>query len=314
VTKDSGPLFLYNADTQPWSPFFNLTLGEQPINKATPAIITNDTVGVTDKAELIKWLNQMYDKDSVDLSIRSWPLIRVGVIPTYNYLDKTIQVPGLRGLQGAAVKDLQIQLPPPKNGPNVKGKILLPNWSVLVLNLGNLTMDLFSGKVKLGHVEINDVILPPGNTTKEFQGELYLDALGPNLGKILADQAAPLGRGVIELNATNTTAMNNGQHVEFLEKVLSTKTVTLDISVVSFLSDVVSSLLHDNSQKNLVDVLGDIVGNSSFIEKVLDNFNSTSVSTNGTSAASRVKAKRSSERSAMAWNLLRLGMKMKARI
>jgi len=54
-----------------------------------------------------------------------------------------------------------------------------------------------------------------------------------------------------------------------------------------------------------------VIGNQSFVESVVNNFNSSDVSTNGSSVASKVKARRAMARGSMMWNMLKLTDKVK---
>lgn len=54
-----------------------------------------------------------------------------------------------------------------------------------------------------------------------------------------------------------------------------------------------------------------MIGNQSFVESVVNNFNSSDVSTNGSSVASKVKARRAMARGSMMWNMLKLTDKVK---
>jgi len=302
---------LYNADTPDFSPFVTLHLGHQWIYNVIPASIEHDKVTVQNQSELVKWLNRVYDQETVEVSARSHPVIRIGELNSQTYLDKTISMKGLNGLKGTHVGDLNVILPALDNGTNINGTIVLPNYSVLTLDLGDLVLNMFSGDIMLGTVFVNDVVLAPtANTSKFFTGELYLNKLGPNLSPILASQTVPLMNGNIELNSTSNSTTRGGTHIPYLESVLNTKTLTLDISIVSLLSDLVTGVLH-GGKTSIVELLGDVIGNQSFVESVVNNFNSSDVSTNGSSVASKVKARRAMARGSMMWNMLKLTDKVK---
>ncbi|KAJ6443614.1 hypothetical protein O9K51_04793 [Purpureocillium lavendulum] len=312
VDIDALPLYLYNKDTEPYAPFVTLTLPDQHVNGDTYAVVTNQTVTVTNETELVRWFDRVFLQDEVELSVRADPVIHLGELKSNPHLDKTIKLPGLKNLNGFSITDLTVMLPP-QDGRNIKGSLNLPNAGVLTLEIGNLTLDLFSGKVRLGQITINDLALPPGNNSCEFEGNLYLDTLGPNLAPILAAQAGPLGRGVIELNVTGNSTIVNGVHIPYLEKVLNTKTLTTSISVVTLLSDVLSGVVAGagngtSSGNNLIDILGDVLGNSTFLHGVVDHWNTTS---GGGGSNNAVHAKRAAQRSSMVWSMLKLGMKMK---
>ena len=241
VNIDELPLYLYNKNTTPFTPFVTLTLASQRISGNTPAIITNQTVEVGNQTELVKWFNAVFDQESVELSVRGDPTIHLGALKSTPRLDKTITLPGLNSLRGFDLQDLTLMLPP-RDGKNVRGTLNLPNRGVLSLDIGNFSLNLFSGSTRLGLVTLYNLTLPPGNNTRSFDGNIFLDAIGPNLGPILASQAVPLGRGVIELNATGNSTIVNGQHIGYLEEVLNAKKLTFSISIVTLISELLSGI------------------------------------------------------------------------
>ncbi|UNI15419.1 hypothetical protein JDV02_001954 [Purpureocillium takamizusanense] len=319
VNIDTLPLYLYNHDTEPYSPFVTLTLPKQRVSGDTPAIITNQTVVVANETELVRWFDRVFVQDEVELSVRADPTIHLGELTSTPHLDKTIKLPGLNNLKGFGITELTVMLPP-QDGKNIKGMLNLPNSGVLTLQLGNVTLNLLSGRIRLGEITIHNLNLPPGNNSCAFEGMLFLDTLGPNLATILADQAAPLGRGVIELNATGNATVVNGVHIPYIEKVLNTKKLTTSISVVTLLSDVLSGVVAGagngtSSGNNLIDVLGDVLGNSTFLGHVIEHWNTTAggggSGGGGGSNNNAANVKRAAQRGSMVWTMLKLGMKMK---
>ncbi|MDU6242093.1 MAG: DUF3712 domain-containing protein, partial [Bradyrhizobium sp.] len=183
------------------------------IEAAAPGTANDVTLKVASAEETgTLRLSHNYDLTMVELSVRADPTIHLGELTSTPHLDKTIKLPGLNNLKGFGITDLTVMLPP-KDGKNIKGTLNLPNSGVLTLEIGNLTLNLLSGKIRLGEITIYDLALPPGNNSCAFDGMLFLDTLGPNLATILADQAGPLGRGVIELNATGNATVVNGVHI-----------------------------------------------------------------------------------------------------
>lgn len=161
-------------------------------------------------------------------------------------------------------------------------------------------------------ITVYNVVLPPGNNTRDFDGTIYLDVIGSNLGPILASQAKALAKGMIEITASGNSTIVNGEHIKFVEQVLNSKRVSSSISVVTLLSDVLSGFIGggSNSSANIVDVLGAVLGNSTFIQEVAGHWNTTSITATGTSSAA-LKSKRVKARGAeLAWNMLKLGMKI----
>lgn len=277
---DPTTLSVYNKDTPEFSPFISITLPKIHVDHKTPVVVTNQTVQVTNETELVKWFDQVFDLPQVELSVKGKPRVHLGALKMTTSLDKTIKAKSLDNLNGFGVTSLRLIYPPMDDGTNIKGTLNLPNAGVLTLGLGNLTLNLLSGDITLGFINIYDVVLPPGNNTRSFEGQLYLKELLPNIGAILDSQSAPLAAGNIELRATGNATIVNGMHIGYVEKVLNKKTLVATVPAITLIGDIIGSFA-GNGSASLSDLLGDTFGNSTFIEGLLDHWNSTA-NTNGT--------------------------------
>ncbi|KAJ8107868.1 hypothetical protein ONZ43_g6599 [Nemania bipapillata] len=284
---DPTNLAVYNKDTPDYSPFINVILPKIRVYHKTPVMITNQTVSVTNETELVKWLNQVFDQPNVGLSVKGEAAVHLGALKTSATIQKTLKVASLNSLEGFGISTLQLVYPAMEDGTNIKGTINLPNSGVLTLGLGNLTFNVFSGDIKIGYISIYDVTLPPGNNTRDFDGQLYLKELLPNLGAILDSQAAPLADGNIELRAVGNSTMVNGMHIGYIEQVLNSKTLVATMPAIKLLGDVIGSFT-GSANVSLTDLLGDTFGNSTFIEGLLSHWNSTA-SANATESALKIR-------------------------
>ncbi|KAI1313586.1 hypothetical protein F5Y03DRAFT_389884 [Xylaria venustula] len=277
---DPTTLYVYNKETPDYSPFFNVTLPKIHANHKTPVTVTNQTVQVTNQTELIKFFDKIFDQPETDLSVKGKTTVHLGALHMGAHIGKTITAGSLNYLQGFGISSLRLIFPALENGTNIKGTLNLPNAGIITLGLGNLTLDLYSGNIKLGFVNIYDVVLPPGNNTRNFDGQLYLDELVPNLGAILDSQSTSLNDGNIELRAVGNSTIVNGEHIPYIEQVLNKKSLVTTVPVFKLVADVISSF-SSNGDASLSDLLGDTIGNSTFIEGLLSHFNTTAI-TNGT--------------------------------
>lgn len=301
-------LFLYNRDTRPYSPFANLSVDGQKLKGNTQIVIKEQIVTISNQSELLAWLGPVFDQDKVDLSVRGSPTIYLGALKTDTRLDTTVQIPGLKQLAGLGIKDLKVMLPP-ENGRNIKGTIIVPNYGVLTLNFGNVTFNILSGDVTIGQITLYDVLLNEGNNTLNFDGQLYLDTLIKNIGPVLASQSEALGRGQVDLNVTGNQTVMNGVHITFIEKLLASRTLTTSISVVTLLSDVLSGLMGGGGG-NIIDALGDTFNNNTFIQNIVDHWNTTKAPGKSAGLGSLL-GKRNDPKEALMWNMLKMGLKMK---
>ncbi|KAI8625281.1 hypothetical protein F5Y19DRAFT_271841 [Xylariaceae sp. FL1651] len=310
---DPTVLYLYNKDTPEYSPFLNITLPKLHVNHKTPVGVMEQTATVTNETELVRWFSDVFDEPSVKISVKGSAHVHLGALHSTAHIDKTIEAGALNHLAGFGITDLKLVFPALENGTNMRGSLSLPNSGVLTLGLGNISFNLFSGDVRLGLIHIYDAILPPGNNTRSFDGELYLNELVPNLGVILDSQASALADGNLQLNVTGNATIVNGMHIGYVEQVLNNKMLTLTLPVIKLLGDVIGSF-SGNSNASLTDLLGDTIGNSTFIEGLLNHWNSTTTAANSTGSA--VKMGRSTPygsrtiKAPATKSLLKMGLKL----
>ncbi|KAI1099122.1 hypothetical protein F4804DRAFT_345768 [Jackrogersella minutella] len=271
---DPVTLFLYNKETPTFSPFCNVTLPELHVDGETPVNIKNQIVTITNETELITWFANVFDQPTVTLSTRGDAKIHLGELHSNGHIDKTVTVNSLNKLDGFTIQDLQLLMPARENGTNIQGTLNLPNWGTLDLGIGNLSLNLFSGDLRLGLITVYDVYLPRGNNIRYFNGELFLDTLFQNIGTVLSTQGDALSGGNIQINATGNATVVNGRHITFIEKILNNRTVTSTTSVVKLASDLISSFTN-GSQVSLPTVLDDVFGNTTFVQEVLTHWNAT---------------------------------------
>ncbi|KAI0878350.1 hypothetical protein GGS24DRAFT_496901 [Hypoxylon argillaceum] len=312
ASLDPTNLAIYNKDTPDYSPFFSIVLPKIHVYHKTPVVITNQTVSVTNETELVKWLDQVFEQPKVGLSVKGKTTVHLGALKMSATIQKTLEVESLNSLEGFGITTLQLVYPPMEDGRNIKGTINLPNSGMLTLGLGNLTFNLFSGDIKLGYMSIYDVNLPPGNNSQNFDGQIYLKELLPNLGAILDSQSAPLADGNIEIRATGNSTMVNGMHIGYLEQVLNKKTLVATMPAITLLGDLIGSFT-GSANVSLTDLLGDTFGNSTFIEGLLGHWNSTA---NTTTTESSLKIGRSTPygsrtiKAPATKGLLKMGLKL----
>lgn len=305
---DPLTLFLYNKETPEFSPFLNLTLPEQHVDGDTPIVVTNQTVTITNKTELMTWFNQVFDQPKVELSCRGDGVVRLGALKSDTHLEKTVEVSSLNQLNGFSIQDLRLLMPPEDNGDNIRGTLNLPNWGDLTLGLGNLTLNLLSGEILLGFLTVYDVLLPPGNNTRNFAGQLFLDTLVPNFGTILENQAEALTEGMIRIDVTGKETMVNGQHIDFIEGILNNKRIVSKVPVVKLLADVLNSFTDGGDMSSLFDLVGNTLGNTTLLAQALDHWGP-----NATVAAATKRAPSPPRKiGPSALTMFKLGMKMMA--
>ncbi|TPX11498.1 uncharacterized protein E0L32_007709 [Thyridium curvatum] len=315
ATIEQMEVHLYNHDTPNFSPFVNLTFPEIHTNHKTNVSIKDQTATVANHSELVKFFGNVFDNEVVSIGNRANVKVHLGALQMKAHLEKTVEIPALNKLKNFGIIDIQLVLPPLENGTNIKGHVNLPNWGRLALGLGNLTLNIFSHQsdIKLGIIDIPNVNLPHGNNSFSFTGQLDIGYALQNIGPILDSQADPLSRGAISLGTTGNATMMNGEHLRYVEEVLNNRRIFSEMPVITLASQILGGLLTNGNGDGppLLDVLGDMVGNKTFVEEVLHKFNSTGALTglNATKSGGKPNHKRRSL--PMALNLFKMSMKMR---
>lgn len=93
--------------------------------------------------------------------------------------------------------------------------------------------------------------------------------------------------------------------------MLNTKRITFQLPVITLLSDVINGLLGNGT--NLMDLAGDVFGNETLIDNVVEHWNLTDPTGNGTSVTGEMKRaiKKASLWGSLSKNIMRLGDRTK---
>ncbi|KAI3317570.1 hypothetical protein HD806DRAFT_526933 [Xylariaceae sp. AK1471] len=261
-------LYLYNKETPSYAPFITVPLAGQLVAGHTNIAITDETVHVANLTELDTWLTTALLQNTTKLSVRANTTAYLGVLKNHINLDKTVEIPALKELEGVRIADATIVLPPADDGSNLVGSIVLPNWSQLTLGLGNNTLNIWAGDVLVGNADLVDVHLPPGNTTIPFRGKFYVDALVKNFASVLSSQAESLVDGKVNLWVNGNTSTVNGEHIAYLEHVLRSAHISTEVPIIQLLSQALGSVLKGNTTLGgLADLLNDTLGGGEYFKR-----------------------------------------------
>ncbi|KAH7039679.1 uncharacterized protein B0I36DRAFT_343538 [Microdochium trichocladiopsis] len=325
---DPVDLYLYNKNTTQYTPFTNLTIPPQHINHYTEVDVTEQTVTISNLDELIKFFNNVFDEEEVELSVRGDTTVHLGALNAPAHIDKTVTVKALNKLKGFAVTDLKLLAPPDEEGNNLHTIVNLPNSGVLTLGLGDLGLNLLSGTIPIGHVTCKNVLLAPGDNAVECNGSLYYKVLFDSLPAIMASQASALMSGNIELGAQGNSTTINGEHIPYVEEVLKTKVLRTNVPIGQLLADVITGFT--GGDFNIGDLVGDSF-NATLIQTMVNHWDeyddqgSTSGNTNTTENAMASRKREAARKKKVAtrdgdivkrnmmWSMLKMGLALSKR-
>ncbi|CAH0047055.1 unnamed protein product [Clonostachys solani] len=298
---------LYNKDSDDPSPFVKIQLPKVKVNHNTTVTVEEQTVKVLNEKQLVWWFSNIFDQAETELSLSGRPKVSLGALNYEPKMDLTVKVPGLNRLQGFTVEKLEFTGGQDGSSKNIRGKLILPNAGVLTLGLGNLTLNIISGDVHLGVVNVYNVELKPGNNTNDFDGEIYLDQLIPNLGALLDSQKDALTVGAIDLIVTGNSTIVNGQHIKYVESVLNNRIISTRIPIMTLAGDILSGILSSDSQSSLVNVIGNVFGNSSLLESTWSHWSKDQ--TGDSSESQPTEKKRDAPQFSLVQNLVRMSVR-----
>lgn len=261
VQLDPIDLYLHNENTPEFSPYTMVPLHGQSVSGKTDITIKEQTVDVGNRTELNTWLTRMLYSKETDISVKGNTTAHLGALHFNIELDKTVTIAALDTLRGFSLEDARIKLPAADDGTNLLGNLTLPNWSDLTIGLGNLTFNAWVGEILIGTTSVFNVLLPPGNNTLPFQGQIFMDTVLGNLLHIVGAQGQSITQGVLEIAIGGNKTTVDGEHITYLEKVLNPARIISRIPILQLLTDAMGSIRDgDLSLDGLTDVLGDGIG------------------------------------------------------
>ncbi|KAJ6787669.1 hypothetical protein PWT90_10360 [Aphanocladium album] len=310
-------LQLYDKSAPKFSPFLTVEVPPLNLNGGTTNFsITDQVQPITDQDSVQSWFAGFFDaKDMQELGVRGTKAtISLGALKSEPRLDKTILVQGLNQFKGIDIQKLNF-LFPSQNGVNIRGDLMIPNRSPLSLSFGDINLKLTSGDMEIGWLKLKDITIRPGNETQTLEGFIDLEKVLGNLGPFLSSQSIPLGRGMVEINATADSVVVNGEHVTFLEKVLGTRPLTVDLSIVTFATDLISGLLSGsgtitgdgpNNGTAFINAISSVFGNQTLLGGITNHWTKHRKRSIDAGLDSRSML----SDSAM-WNMVKLGLQLK---
>ncbi|KAH6691465.1 hypothetical protein F5X68DRAFT_188556 [Plectosphaerella plurivora] len=264
VTLEPTTLFFFNRNTQPYSPWIDVSLGEQRVSGDSDLTVDRYVASISDQDEFGKFLDQLFASDETIVSGRADTRVRLGALKADITLDKDIVVGGARRLEGFGFDKLNIVLPPEADGTNICGALNLPNHSDIRLQLGNVSFNVMAGDLVIGRVETWNTDIHPGNNSVDFFGEVYLQTMLQNVGEVIRSQAAALAEGMLQLATTGNETRVDGVRIPYVERVLKPR-IESRAPLLKLLGDLLSGLLElpvfEDAGGLLEDILGGLGGN-----------------------------------------------------
>jgi hypothetical protein len=113
------------------------------------------------------------------------------------------------------------------------GNVIIPNPSVMTLDLGNVTMNLSIDGESIGTALLPNLVLKPGENNSTMSS--ILDQEGLPVISLVQEKYKD---GVIPLEIVGNSSIRNGEHLEYFEEAIKSNTIKVNLDVGPALADI----------------------------------------------------------------------------
>ncbi|PYH48608.1 uncharacterized protein BP01DRAFT_371536 [Aspergillus saccharolyticus JOP 1030-1] len=192
-------------------------------------LATNSTFTELNIAEWTEYVRSVVFESHAPLSVKGSTTAHIGKLKSRVTMNKDIHQTTLNSFDGFSISDPQLLLRPRDDGTNLLANATLPNPSVMTLEIGTTTLNLYSNNLLLGNVTLDNLTLHPGNHSSSVRGTLDLRALLTNLTTILRDQRDAIQRGYLDLRTVGADVTYDGVSVPYYSAVMQNLTMTAQV-------------------------------------------------------------------------------------
>ncbi|KAF2707574.1 hypothetical protein K504DRAFT_409975 [Pleomassaria siparia CBS 279.74] len=211
-------------------PFLYVNVPETKAEAETEIVVEND-VTFASLDQFIDYNKVVMGSESFVVNMDGKTKLKLGGLPrmSVNY-NKIITMKGLNKLNGLNITDLKIlqgltgENKTLSDGSNLIGKIIIPNPSVMLLDLGNVTMNLAIDGKAIGTTLIPNFILKPGNNTVSMQSTV-------NKALIFQFISTNYTDAILPTDIVGNSSIANGEHLTYYENAIKSNTIHLDLNV-----------------------------------------------------------------------------------
>ncbi|KAF1830330.1 hypothetical protein BDW02DRAFT_591970 [Decorospora gaudefroyi] len=161
--------------------------------------------------------------------------IHLSGLPTMDVdYNKVVTMKGLNKLKGLDITDVKILSGADEilsDGSNLIANVSIPNPSVMTLDLGNVTMNLFVEGEEIGYSLIPNLLLRPGDNKFPLQGRV--DQL-----LILGLVKSTYTDAMLPIEIVGNSSIRNGQHLTYYEEAIKSNRIKMDLDVAPALAGI----------------------------------------------------------------------------
>ncbi|RPA73937.1 hypothetical protein BJ508DRAFT_44271 [Ascobolus immersus RN42] len=173
-----------------------------------PVEVKDIDTTVSDNDAFLHFAHTLMESEELDVKIAGKTKIHIGKLGAKVDYNEVITMKGLNKLKGMAV----VGFTPVDGEYNLEADILIPNPTVVSLQLGDVNIDLFNDGKVFGNGTLPDLLLTPGDNKYKFRGNV-------NLGVMLQMIAAAGGKEAF-FQVKGTSVKYDGQDIPWLAEPL----------------------------------------------------------------------------------------------
>ncbi|KAI9828748.1 MAG: hypothetical protein M1832_001853 [Thelocarpon impressellum] len=191
---------------------------------AVAPVVIDQVVEITDMAIFTEFTKLTLKSETFRLGVRGRPVLHQGKLPAKQVdYNQVIELKGLNGLKGFDLTDFEIKLVPEPDGTNMIGKVLIPNPSVLTIEMGNVTFDNLVEGQKIGEARIDDLKLVPGDNHVEMRSTVNQT--------LVIGLLAKYEDGKLPVDIVGKSVVYDGKKLEYYEAALASNKQSLKLDV-----------------------------------------------------------------------------------
>jgi len=151
-----------------------------------PVEVKDIDTTVTDNTAFMNFAHTLMESEKLDVKIKGKTKIHIGKLSAKVDYNEVITMKGLNKLKGMAV--VGYKLVEDSKDHNLEAEILIPNPTVVTLQLGDVDIEMFSKEKSFGNGTLPNLILTPGNNNYTFRGQVDIRTL---LGLVINSGGKP---------------------------------------------------------------------------------------------------------------------------
>ncbi|PVH98591.1 hypothetical protein DM02DRAFT_43523 [Periconia macrospinosa] len=195
--------------------------------EAETSIKIRQNVQIANKASFIEYNKVVIGSEEFEVFLSGKTKVHQSGLSAISVdYDKRIKMKGLNKLAGLNITNLRIlsgnaTLP---DGSNLVGRVIIPNPSVLTIDLGNVTMNLAVNGKAIGTSFLPDLVLKPGVNNVTMQSKVdqlqVFDLVRKNYTN-----------AILPLDIVGNSSVRNGQNLPYFEAAIRSNSVRVDLNV-----------------------------------------------------------------------------------